>query len=85
MIVFWSNSFKPEYRIQAEARIQTLGKDNPGLLIVDLFHLPTDVKVVNTIRDNRQLELMTMGEAMDGISWEVPETDEDLTVEEVTV
>ena len=85
MIVFWSNSFKPEYRIQAEARIQTLGKDNPGLLIVDLFHLPTDVKTLNVIRANRQLELMTMGEAMEGIDWEVPESSDDLVVEEVTV
>ena len=65
MIVFWSNSFKPEYRIQAEARIQTLGKDNPGLLIVDLFHLPTDVKTLKRYPWNRQLELMTMGEAME--------------------
>jgi hypothetical protein len=85
MVVFWSNSFKPEYRIQAAARIQSIGEDNPGLLIVDLIHLPTDRKVLEVIEANRQLELLTMGEAMSGISWDVPETEDDFTVEEVTV
>ena len=69
MVVFWSNTFKPEYRIQAEARIQTLGKDNPGLLVVDLFHLPSDVRVLDVIREDRRLELMTMGEIMSGVEW----------------
>jgi hypothetical protein len=70
MVVFWSNSFKPEYRSQAEARIQTLGKDNPGLLIVDLIHLPTDDRVLTVVRENRQLELMTLGEVVKGIDWQ---------------
>jgi hypothetical protein len=63
MMVFWSNSFKPEYRIQAEDRIHRKGMDeNLGCEIVDLIHLPTDQRVVDVIRENRKLELMTLGE-----------------------
>jgi len=81
MVVFWSNSFKPEYRTQAAARIQSLGKDNPGLLIVDLIHLPTDQRVLDVIQENRQLELLTMGEVMKGIDWQ-DVGDGELVVEE---
>jgi SNF2 family DNA or RNA helicase len=63
MAVFWSNSFKPEYRSQAEDRIHRPGMDeNRGCVIVDLLHLPSDEKVLETIRANRRLELMTLGE-----------------------
>jgi hypothetical protein len=80
MVVFFSNTFKPEYRIQAEARIQSIGKDNPGLLIVDIFHLPSDRRVREVIREDRRLELMTMGEALGGVAWEA--MDNETTVEE---
>ena len=71
MAVYWSNSFKPEYRIQSEARIHRKGMDlNLGCVIVDLIHLPTDERVVEIIRDNRKLELMTMGKITEGIQWE---------------
>ena len=63
MVVFWSNSFKPEYRTQSEDRIHRLGMDeNRGAIIVDLVHLPTDERVLEVIRQNRKLELMTMGD-----------------------
>ena len=62
-IVVWSNSYKPEYRIQLEDRIHRLGMDEEaGAEIVDLLHLPTDEKALTTIRENRRLELLTMGE-----------------------
>jgi hypothetical protein len=35
-----------------------------------LIHLPTDERVLDVIRENRKLELMTMGELMAGIQWE---------------
>jgi SNF2 family DNA or RNA helicase len=71
MAVYWSNSFKPEYRTQSEARIHRKGMDvNRGCTIVDLIHLPTDERVLEVIRDNRKLELMSMGEVMQGISLE---------------
>jgi SNF2 family DNA or RNA helicase len=69
--VYWSNSWKPEYRIQSEDRIHRIGMDlNKGCLIVDLIHLPSDERVLDVIRENRRLELMTMGELMGGVQWE---------------
>ena len=69
--VYWSNSWKPEYRAQSEDRIHRMGMDlNKGCLIVDLIHLPTDVRVLDVICENRRLELMTMGEFAAGIEWE---------------
>src|ERR1051326_511957 len=63
MAVFWSNDFKPENRIQAEDRIHRKGMDeNLGCTIVDLIHLPSDERVLEVIRENRRLELMTLGE-----------------------
>jgi len=70
MAVYWSNSYKPEYRVQSEDRIHRKGMDeNLGCTIVDLIHLPTDRRVLDVIRANRKLELMSMGEIMDGINW----------------
>jgi SNF2 family DNA or RNA helicase len=63
MAVFYSNDFTPESRSQAEDRIHRPGIDmNKGATIVDLFHLGTDQKVLNVLRDNRRLEKLTLGE-----------------------
>lgn len=63
MIVFWSNSFKPEYRAQAEDRCHRKGmNEHRGLEIVDLTHLPSDERVLDVIRSNRAIELMSLGE-----------------------
>ncbi len=71
MAVYWSNSFKPEYRVQSEDRIHRKGMDeNLGCVIVDLVHLPTDERVLEIIRENRKLELLTLGELVEDISWE---------------
>jgi len=63
MAVFYSNDFNPESRAQAEDRIHRMGMDtNLGATIVDIIHLPTDERVRNILKDNRRLELMSMGE-----------------------
>ena len=63
MSVFYSNDFDPASRIQAEDRIHRTGMDIVrGATIVDLFHLPTDRRVLNVLKDNRKIELMTMGD-----------------------
>lgn len=68
MSVFYSNDFTPESRAQAEDRIHRPGIDkNKGATIVDLFHLGTDQKVLNVLRDNRRLEQLTLGEMKDMI------------------
>jgi hypothetical protein len=77
MAVYWSNSFKPEYRTQSEDRIHRIGMDvNKGCVIVDLLHLPTDQRVIDVIRENRKLELMTLGEVLGDINWEPTEDTE---------
>jgi len=86
-IVYWSNSWKPEFRVQSEDRIHRIGADmNKGVLIVDLIHLPSDERVLDVIRANRKLELMTMGEIMEGVNWEEPgeDTGDIVVVEETT-
>jgi len=87
MAVYWSNSWKPEYRIQSEDRIHRKGMDeNLGCTIVDLIHLPSDERVIEVIRQNRKLELMTMGEAMEGVDWHEPKgADDGLQIEEEAV
>jgi SNF2 family DNA or RNA helicase len=76
MAAYWSNSWKPEYRVQSEDRIHRIGADfNKGCTIVDLIHLPTDERVLEIIRDNRKLELMTMGEMTAGIEWDAVEAE----------
>lgn len=84
MAVYWSNSWKPEYRSQSEDRIHRKGADeNLGCTIVDLIHLPSDERVIEVIRENRKLELMTMGEVMAGVNWEEPKgVDEGFQIEE---
>jgi SNF2 family DNA or RNA helicase len=75
--VYWSNSFKPEYRAQSEDRIHRKGLDeNLGCTIVDLIHLPTDERVLEVIRENRRLEKMTMGDFSDALAEEAAGEDE---------
>ncbi len=53
----------PESRAQAEDRIHRPGIDeNKGATIVDLFHLGTDRKVLDVLKDNRRLEQMSLGD-----------------------
>ncbi len=77
MAIYWSNTYKPEYRIQSEDRLHRIGTDlNKGVQIVDLIHLPSDERVLEVIRANRRLELMSMGDVSD-IDWENPKGRED--------
>lgn len=65
MEIFYSNDFNPESRSQAEDRIHRLGMDeNKGVIIVDLVHLPSDEKIRTILKENRKLELMTMGDIL---------------------
>jgi SNF2 family DNA or RNA helicase len=68
MAVFYSNSYKSEFRTQAEDRVHRIGADhNRGVTIVDLVHLPTDEKVLATLKENRKLELLTLGELAEAL------------------
>jgi len=85
MAIFWSNSFKPEYRSQAEDRIHRKGMDeNLGCEIVDYVHLPSDARVIQVIGENRKLELMTMGEFTDTLEDDIEVGENDVLIEEVS-
>lgn len=65
-IVYWSNDFNAESRIQSEDRIHRPGMDvNRGATIVDLIHLPTDLLVLENLRKKRELQNITLGELQD--------------------
>jgi hypothetical protein len=51
---------------------------------VDLIHLPSDERVLDVIRANRKLELMTMGEILQGVDWRDAGEEGEMSVEEVT-
>lgn len=61
MAVFYSNDFDPASRAQAEDRVHRIGMGQFAI-IVDLMHLPTDRRVRQVLKENRKIELMTMGD-----------------------
>jgi len=74
MAVFYSNDWDPESRSQAEDRIHRIGTSvNLGATIVDLIHLPSDARVRDVLKDNRRLELMTLGEIAESYGESVDE------------
>jgi hypothetical protein len=67
--VYYSNDFCPESRSQSEDRGHRPGMDlNKGFIIVDLYHLHTDKYVRDVLKDNRRLELITLGELQENIA-----------------
>lgn len=71
-IVYFSNDFHAEHRIQSEDRIHRPGMDtNLGATIIDIFHLPTDENVLNNLKAKRKLQDMSMGELQRALQQEV--------------
>lgn len=63
MLVYYSNTFNADDRIQSEDRIHRIGMDtNKGATIVDLIHLPSDMYVRENLRKKRVLQSITLGE-----------------------
>ena len=62
-MVYYSNDFDAEARIQSEDRIHRMGMDeNRGATIYDIVHLPTDELVIENLQAKRSLQSMNMGE-----------------------
>jgi len=62
MAVFYSNDHNPESRSQAEDRVHRIGADLViPVKIVDIYHLPSDRRIREILKENRRLELMSMG------------------------
>jgi hypothetical protein len=60
-IVFFSNTFNGEDRMQAEDRGHRIGMNKErGGRIVDFFHLDTDEYVLNNLREKKDLQHMSM-------------------------
>lgn len=61
--VFYSNSYKPEFRLQAEERLHRPGQTQP-VKIYDLIHLPSDERALDILTANRELEKMVLGDIL---------------------
>lgn len=59
-IVYYSNDFNAEYRIQSEDRIYRIGCK--GAQIIDLIHLPTDQMIIDNLKEKRRIQSLTMGQ-----------------------
>lgn len=59
-IVYFSNDFNAESRIQSEDRIYRIGCR--GATIIDLVHLPVDQLVIDNLKLKRQLQAITLGQ-----------------------
>jgi hypothetical protein len=64
-ILYFSNDFNGESRIQSEDRIHRPG--SRGANIFDLLNLPTDLLVLNNVKKKRELQSITMGEIQEAI------------------
>lgn len=63
VIIYYSNDFDADHRIQSEERIHRPGMDlNLGATIIDLIHLQTDELVLNNLIKKRELQALSMGE-----------------------
>jgi len=63
MLVYYSNTFNGDDRIQSEDRIHRIGMDqNKGAVIVDLAHLPTDEYVLHNLKSKKRLQAITLGD-----------------------
>lgn len=68
-IVYYSNDFNAESRIQSEDRIHRAGMDkNRGATIYDLVLLPSDLLVLNNLKRKRRLQDLSLGQMRDEIA-----------------
>lgn len=68
-IVYYSNDFNAESRIQSEDRIHRPGMDaNRGATIYDIINLPVDNYVLDNLKKKRELQSVSLGELKDALS-----------------
>ena len=68
VVIFYSNDFKAENRMQAEDRIHRESMDlNLGATIIDIIHLPTDELVLKNLKEKTKLQNLTLGVISDYI------------------
>lgn len=65
-VIYYSNDFNAESRIQSEDRIHRIGMDgNRGATIIDIVHLESDYKVLQNLKQKRKLQAMSLGDFRD--------------------
>jgi len=75
-VVYFSNDFNAESRIQSEDRIHRPGMDvNKGATIYDLLHLPTDYQVLDNLKAKRKLQSVSLGELDSALKLELTNAD----------
>jgi len=78
-LVFYDNSFSAVERLQMEDRIHRMTmNDLLGANIVDLVHLPVDQLVIDTLKSNKALELLSLGVINESIGLDEEVEDEEL-------
>jgi hypothetical protein len=61
-IVYYSNSFNGDARMQSEHRIHRPGMDiNKGATITDIVHLPSDQTVIDNLKAKKRLQDLSLG------------------------
>ena len=61
-MLYYSNTFNGEDRMQSEDRNHRPGMDvNRGATVIDLVHLQSDLLVLKALKDRRRLQNLTMG------------------------
>ena len=62
-IIYFSNDFNCESRLQSEDRIHRPGLDtNRGATIIDLINLPTDQLVLDNLKKKRRLQALSLND-----------------------
>ncbi len=75
-IVYYSNDFMGDSRLQSEDRIHRIGMDeNRGAMIIDLIHLPSDEYVLENLLKKRRLQDMSLGQIVEILDKELVRTD----------
>ena len=78
-LVFYDNSFSAVQRLQMEDRIHRQSMDLIlGATIIDFVHLPVDQLVIDTLKSNKKLELLSLGAINESIGLDEEVVDEEL-------
>lgn len=66
-MIYYSNTFKAEDRMQSEDRIHRISQKN-NANIIDLIHLPTDQLILDRIKNKVDLQKVALGEIVDALT-----------------
>jgi len=67
-ILYYSNTFSADARMQSEDRIHRISMDvNKGATIIDLIHLPSDQLVLENLRKKKELQDISLGQLEEAI------------------